>query len=58
MYPSTNESSGAVVGVLALMVVGSWWGSRGEVEEGVDQLEEEDEESGSEDEGAEGRKTK
>ncbi|KAI5842986.1 Lethal(2)neighbour of Tid protein [Morchella snyderi] len=56
VYPSTNESSGAVVGVLALIVMGSWWGSRGEVEEGVE-LEDEDEGSGSEDEGEE-RKTK
>jgi len=31
VYPSTDESSMVVVGVLAVMVVGAWWGTRREV---------------------------
>jgi len=33
VYPSTNESSMVVVGVLAVMVSGVWWGTRLEVGE-------------------------
>jgi len=33
VYPSTNFSSGTVVGVLATMILGVWWGSRYKDEE-------------------------
>jgi alpha-1,3-mannosyltransferase len=30
VYPSTPASSGVVVGVLAITILGSWWGAKGE----------------------------